>query len=305
MHGNKELEVLLKNGYDPAVADGIIALEKRLDGHAALAAELDAVVTAYADRQEIPMGEALERVKRISGKYGENEYSLDLLLVINGLPYMHKRFTENGYPDSVFYETMDDIRCKVNECVECKGVVGTFVADWYDRFFVPSCFCLGRFQYERAEYGENDFTLGCGRVLKKDGTYVNMHIPSRGIPLTDEVRLASYRAAYPYFKRYFEDGVVIFGCHSWLLFPKHLQFLPPHLNIRKFIGDFELVGCEETEKFNDIWRVFGRYANLPYEELPRDTALRRAYAEWLCAGNRTGYGFGVFAFDGEKIVKAP
>ena len=302
MHGSKELDTLLKNGYDPAVADGIRGLERMLDENAELASELDALTEAFANRQEIPLGDALAGVKKISEKYGANEYSLDLLLIINGLPHMHKRFTDNGYPDSVFYETMDDIRCKVNECVECKGVVGTFVAGWYDRFFVPSCFGLGRFQYEVAVYGGDDFVMRSGKTLKKGDKYINMHIPSRGIPLTDDVRLASYRAAYPYFKRYFDDGIVIFGCHSWLLFPKHLEFLPPHLNIRKFIGDFELTGCEETEEFGDIWRVFGRYADLPYDKLPRDTALRKAYAEWLCSGHKTGYGSGVFEFDGEKIL---
>ena len=72
--------------------------------------------------------------------------------------------------------------------------------------------------------------------------------------------------------------------------------------IRKFVSDFELIYSHETEEFDDIWRVFGRYAGLPYNELPRDTALRRAYAEWLCAGNKSGVGLGVFAFDGEKIL---
>ena len=303
MHGNKELEILLSKGYESSVADGIRELVGTLDKNAALAADFDPLAEDYAKHPEQPISEVLEKIAKVGKKHGVNEYSLDLLLVINGLPYIHEKFREKGLSDDVFYETMDDIRCKTLECIECKGVVGTFVAGWYDRFFRGECFGFGRFQYEFAVYNEDtDFVMSCGKVLKKGDKYVNMHIPSRGIPLTDEVRFASYRAAYEYFKPYFESGVVIFGCHSWLLYDKHLQFLPQNMNIRKFISDFELVYSVETEEFDDIWRVFGRYANRPYNELPRDTALRKAYAEWLCAGNRSGVGLGVFAFDGEKII---
>ena len=75
------------------------------------------------------------------------------------------------------------------------------------------------------------------------------------------------------------------------------------MNIRKFLRDFELVYSVETDNFDDIWRVFGRYSKLPYNELPRDTALRKAYAEWLCSGHKSGVGLGLFAFDGEKIIR--
>ena len=304
MQKNKELEILLSKGYESSVADGIRELVAMLDGNAALAAEFYPVADNYAKHPDAPISGVLEEIAEISRKYGINEYSLDLLLVINGLPYIHEKFREKGLSDEVFYETMDDIRCKVGECIECKGVIGTFVAGWYDRFFRGTCFGFGRFQYEFAEYGEDsDYKLSCGRVLKKGDRFVNIHIPSRGIPLTDEIRYASYRKAYDHFKSSFDGGVVIFGCHSWLLYDKHLQFLPENMNIRKFISDFELIYSNETEEFDDIWRVFGRYSNLPYNELPRDTALRKSYAEWLCSGNRSGVGLGVFAFDGEKIIK--
>ncbi len=303
-HGNKELDVLLEREYEKSIANDVRILVKYLDCNKALAAEFDPIADEYAKNPWVPMTKTLEKIDEISEKYKIYKYQLHLLLVINGLPYMHKRFLEKGLSDEVFYETMDDIRCKVQECVECHARVGTFVVEWYDRFFRATCFGFGRFQYEMATYGEeNDFKMACGRVLKKGDRYVNMHIPSRGIPLTDEVRLASYRAAYGYFKQFFGDGPVIFGCHSWLLYDKQLEFLPEGMNIRKFISDFELIYSHDEPEFEDIWRVFGRYSELPFEELPRDTALRKAYAEHLCAGGKSGVGLGVFAFDGEKILK--
>ena len=302
MHMNPQLETLLKNGYKKDAADGVAALELMLDREPELAAEMDETVRLYSGEGTLSMDEALERIARIAEKYGKNEYSLDLLLIVNSLPNLYGKYAENNIPDSVFYESMDDIRCKINECVECKGVVGTFVADWYDRFFKLTCFGLGRFQYEALTFNDPDFTLRCGRTVKTGDTYINMHIPSRGIPLTDEVRLDSYRKAYAFFAPLFPDGTVIFGCSSWLLYPAHLEFLPEDMNIRKFIGDFEMVRGGDTEDFHDRWRVFGRYADLPDEQLPRDTKLRAAYAERLCSGGRTGRGFGLFAFDGEKIL---
>ena len=96
------------------------------------------------------------------------------------------------------------------------------------------------------------------------------------------------------------DGI---GCGSWLLYPRHREFLPEKSNILKFLNDFEIVSWEEKENFGDAWRVFGRYADLPFEQLPRDTSLRKAFAEWLCSGRKTGSGFGFIIFDGEKIVR--
>ena len=60
---------------------------------------------------------------------------------------------------------------------------------------------------------------------------------------------------------------------------------------------------EEKEEFNDGWRIFDRFSDLPVEQWPRDNSLRRAFAEFVEAGGKTGHGFGVILFDGEKIVR--
>lgn len=303
-HWNAEIAQLTKQNYAPEVVQGIMDLETMLDENEALAHVMDDIVYRYVVTEQLPMADALAEIKQVAAQFDQNEYALDLLLIINSLPRLHEKYRENNIPDEIFYESMDDIRCKVNECVENKGVVGTFVADWYDRFFKLTCFGYGRFQYEVMTYEGEDFTMSSGKVFKAGDKYINMHIPSRGIPLTDEVRLASYKAAYPHFAHLFEDGIVIFGCSSWLLYPRHREFLPAGMNLLKFMSDFEMVNWKETpDDFHDRWRVFGRYTNLPDDQLPKDTSLRRAYAEWLQAGNPTGRGFGIFAFDGEKMVK--
>ena len=52
-----------------------------------------------------------------------------------------------------------------------------------------------------------------------------------------------------------------------------------------------------------MWRIFGKDAGLPAEQLPRDTGLRRAYADWIQKGGNVGGGYGILFFDGEKIIK--
>ena len=279
-------------------------IEKRLDSEAAFGADMDKLVEGYMFPETDGLGEALEGVKQMSEKYGENEYTLDFVFLLNCLPILKERYDKAGIEEKIFWDSADDFRCKLIECIDCEEVPGTFVAGWNDGTFKMTRFAYGRFQYELCTYNwENDFVTSCGKVLHVGDTYVNFHIPSSGIPLTDEVRLASYKEAYKHYVHLFPDGKVIFGCGSWLLYPKHREFLPENSNILRFMDDFEIVGSAEKEGFPNGWRVFAKDSDLPYDQLPRDTSLRRAYADWLLTGNNGGDAFGVFVFDGEKIIR--
>lgn len=246
----------------------------------------------------------LTRLTVLSAAMGVKYYSLHFAFLLSLTEELHEQYTLLGLGDKLFYDTFADLRYKLIECINNKGVPGTFVASWFDGFFRLDRIAYGRFQFEVCNFsGDKPFTLKCGKVINPGDIYINMHIPSSGVPLTDEVRLASYKKAYERVKHFFDDGVVIFGCGSWLLYPRHREFLPDRLNIRRFMDDFEIVNWRERKDFHDGWRVFGKDAKLPPEKLPKDTALKKAYAEWLCAGNKPGDGFGLFAFDGEKILK--
>ena len=72
MHGNRELLVLLENGYDKAVADEIRKLVKVLDDNEALAAEFDPVADSYAADPDGPISAPLEKIREIGEKYGIN-----------------------------------------------------------------------------------------------------------------------------------------------------------------------------------------------------------------------------------------
>ena len=131
---------------------------------------------------------------------------------------------------------------------------------------------------------------------------LNIHIPSNGQSLSDEVRLDSYKRAKEFF---FPDakGPIPFICSSWLLWPEYEGCLPKGSNIVRFRHDFTIVDAKADEDFSDGWRIFGAAAKKEVSEWPRDTSLRRALAEFTENGGRHGSGYGLFFFDGEKIVK--
>lgn len=235
---------------------------------------------------------------------GINPYTLHFVFLLCLTEDLKRQYTLLGIDEKYYWDTMADLKYKLMECIECQQVPGTFVAGWYDGFFRLDRIAYGRFQYELSDFGGDEpYVMKCGKVVNPGDLAIGFHIPSSGVPLTDEVRMASYKEAYEHVKDLFPDGKVLFCCGSWLLFPKHREFLPPNLNILKFMDDFEIVRSHENDRFGDAWRVFGKCADLPFDKLPTDTSLRKAFAEWLKAGNKTGSGYGLILFDGEKIVR--
>ncbi len=281
-----------------------LEIGSRLDSESDFAEEFDGIVNEFMFPTADDLGEALEKVTKLAEEKNINEYSLHFVFLLNCLPILKERYAEAGLSEELFYNTMADLGYKLKECMDCEEVSGTFVAGWNHGFFDMTRFTYGRFQYEIREFSfEKDFVTSCGKVLKNGDKYINFHIPSSGVSLTDDVRLDSYKKAYNVYKHLFPDGNVIFGCGSWLLFPRHKEFLPEKSNILKFMSDFELISYEEKENFNDGWRIFGKDSDLPIEQLPRTNSLQKAYADWFAAGNKGGSGFGIIVFDGEKIVR--
>lgn len=305
MHCNDFIVSFMERYSYPEIAvKEFTRIEKRLDDEKEFGDRFDAILNGYMFPEADGLGEALEAIRELAAEYGENNYTMEFMLILNCMPILKERYDAAGIDEKIFWDSADDLRCKLIECINCKEVPGTFVAGWNDGFLKMRRFAYGRFQYELTTFGfDFDFVTSCGRRVSNGDTLVNFHIPSSGIPLTDEVRLASYKEAYKHYSHLFPDGKVVFCCGSWLLYPRHREFLPAHSNILKFMDDFEIVSWAEKDGFGNDWRVFDKYADLPYDQLPRDTSLRRAYADWLVKTGKGGDGFGVIVFDGEKIIR--
>lgn len=288
--------------FPKEACDVLNAVAKRLDEEPDFAAEFDRARRLFMFPKAHNIRRYLDMIKSTAEKHGVPEYTLDLVFLMSCSELLYRRFKARGVSDEIFWESMNDLRYKLLECMECKGVVGTFVASWFQGFYEVDRFALGRFQFEERDF-PCDFTTSAGFKIKKGDACVNFHIPSSGVPLSDEVRFDAYKKAYDFFSHCRKDNNIYFICSSWLLYPRHREFLPENLNILRFMDDFEIFDSSEHEGFGDDWRVFGHYTDFPLEEWPEDTSLRKAYKKWLTDGNPTGHGCGVIVFDGEKILR--
>ena len=295
---------MARYNYPGEAVSTFTRLQKRAETDPVFGGKLEEIVNGYMYPAADGLSDALHGMTAMAKTFDENEYTMHFLFLLNCMPILKARYDEAGYSEELFYRMADDLRCKLLECIECKGVPGTFVADWNDGTLKMKRFGLGRFQYEvRWTRDDPEITLSDGTVLPAGCKKIGFHIPSSGIPLTDEVRHDSYHRAWEFFRDQFPDGKVVFGCSSWLLYPRHKEFLPEHSNILRFLDDFHIVDSYVSDSFHDDWRVFGRYAGQPFDKLPRDTSLRRAYADWLAAGNKAGSAYGVFVYDGKTFTK--
>ncbi len=264
----------------------------------------DKVINEYMYPQAHEFGKAMDELEKIAFFHHVNRYSLQFVFLLVCSEIMHDRYKEAGLSDELFWDSMKDLKYKFDECVDCKGKYGTFVGGWFDGFYKLNRFALGRFQFEYSTFGRDDYTSSCGITIKKGDRTIGFHIPSSGVSLTDDVRLDSYKRAYEFFKdARREDGLMIFECGSWLLYEGHRDFLNPKSNVLKFMDDFEIIESTTKDKFNDAWRIMGKYGYMSPKKWPTDNSLRKAFKDHVLSGGKTGSGHGIIVFDGEKILK--
>lgn len=228
-------------------------------------------------------------------------YTMSMMLFLWCGEALHEEYISEEIPDEIYWDTIYDLKYKLMECYQVHGIWGTFVRSWYPGFYQMTRFALGRMQYEYADFKLDEYEVD-GNIVKKGDRVINMHIPSSG-SFSEEKRLDSYKRAFEFFKEDFGGKPIPMVCDSWLLYPEHREFLPEHLNIRSFMEDFTYIEGATEDKFENAWRVFGKDSAKAPDELPQETSLQKAYAGHLIAGGKTGSGYGVFFFDGEKILR--
>ena len=273
----------------------------KIAGDEEAAQSLLEIVSQYKDSENCNYSAHLAKSKEIGEKLGVHEYTMAMLIFLCYAETLRLRYLERGLDEAVYWNSMADLSYKLEECRLVHGVVGSFVAPWFIGFFNLTRFALGRLQFEII-VADKEYPVS-HRAIQKGDKIINIHIPRTGTRLEHEQVIEAYRLAEAWFAKEFEGRELLFGCHSWLLYPWHTEVLAPKSNLAAFMNDFEIVESGQNGDYQEVWRLFDcRYTGDP-DALPQDTSLRRAYAEWLQAGNPTGRGFGIFAFDGEKMVK--
>ncbi|MFV0400333.1 MAG: acyltransferase domain-containing protein [Oscillospiraceae bacterium] len=250
----------------------------------------NAVIERYIDQYregDIDFEAANQAVAEASKSVGISEYTGLLVFYILLTEELAEKYRKRGISMDIYQNTIQDLLYKAKECKAVHGVWGAFVASWFVGFYELTRFALGRLQFELSPlpipYQKGD------RLYPKGTLAINMHIPSSG-PLTKEQCEDSFRQALDFFA----PESRLFMCDSWLLYPAHRQFLPSSSNILMFMDFFDIISQQEYPKQHDLWRIFGSKAQIPASQLPRDSGLQRAYADWIEAKNPVGSALGVF-----------
>lgn len=204
-------------------------------------------------------------------------------------------YRQKGLSESLFWDTMCDLKYKLMECKEVYHVWGTFVPGWFQRFYLCERFALGRLQYETVAFPHDTYR----DVLKEGDVVYNCHIPSSGA-LTPEAVMDSLRCAHAFYKPV--SGILPVVCYSWLLYPPYREVFPAGSNMAAFAQMFDVVESKISPDKDDFWRIFHCKPTTKWQNLPNDTSLRRNFITYLQQGNPMGVGLGVLLFDGEKII---
>ena len=273
------------------------ALQNIIDNKEAYA-EFKELIQWYVEDINCDYQSMRARMKEISARAGVQEYVGNTIWIICLSKRMKQYYAENNLPDTMWYDTMYDLKWKTAECKEIYDVWGVFSPEWYDRFFKLERFCFGKLQFELNLFGREYEKNGI--CLKPDSPVLNVHIPRTGGKLDRESMLDAYQKGSEFFADKFEGHPIVFVCKSWLLYPRNKEVLSESSNLYTFISDFDIIEQGEYPDYSQAWRLFSVQYDGNADHLPQNTSLRRAYADWIRNGEKLGWGFGVFVYREEK-----
>lgn len=260
-------------------------------------------IEKYEESHQIDRDQDLPQAIAAAAPAGVADFHSGFLYYCCCSRHLKELYRARNLPETVWYDSMLDLRIKAYECKAVKGYWGSFVLGWFADFFNLKRFALGRLQFETrnfvADFGGYH---GHGICLNTpENMVINVHIPSGSRLPYDQV-LDAYRQAYHWFSQYQTNGKLAFACWSWLMYDKLPQIAGENTNTYQFIMDYELLMSQQDADFSDCWRLFDvEYTGDP-RVLPRNGGLRKRYAEFLEQGGTAGIGYGIAIFDGEKFL---
>ena len=295
------LLVMEKHDYPAEAREAIIKVEEKILADEKANKIYDSMYRDYWLKKK-NFGEFSAKSKALSELIDEPLYTIYLVLLLNCTKPLKAAYKKNGYPEEIYWRSILDLKVKMLECKENYDIWGTFVEGWFMGFFELRRFGIGRFQFDLSDFGE-EFYEENGISIKDSEFCLGLHIPSHIGPLTYETRMETYKKAYEFFKDKFDGKPMVVCCNSWLLYPDNLNILPENSNAADFILDFQPLDIKQTYDFGDCWRIFNVGTScLRPAELPRNTSMQKAFAEWFDQGKKAGSAYCILIFDGEKLL---
>ena len=259
---------------------------------------LEYVLRVYESDLWFDYGFWYKKLPAIAEKSQQQKETVDLVFLILMSEHMKQLYINRNIDLEIFHDSCLDFKAKLFECHDVRGIWGTFVIDWFGRFFNLTRFALGRLQFE-INISQADLCSPY-RTLLTGENFVGIHIPALG-PLKEEDVRASFIKASKFFAPAFKDGIVPFRTGSWLISPEHREMLKPDSNIIKFMNFFYITPHEKTVE-GDYWRIFNTTDCSDVDKLPCDNSLRRAYIKAIRENKTPHLGIGLFWMQDGKFL---
>ena len=256
--------------------------------------QFEGAIATYEANIDCDFGALTAQCKKAARLVGVHNHTTDFLLFACLSKHLRELYALRGVDQAIWHDSMLDLKYKLEECKQVRGVRGMFVAFWMPGWFKMTRFALGRLQFEVVDFGREYQKDGI--VLGKESKVLNMHIPRSGQPLSPALYEDSFARAKAFFAEQMPqdqcpDGKIPFVCHSWLLYPRMTEFVPKSSNVRKFMEEFEILSWDDSDG-ESLWCLFDTAERNP-DRLPTNTSLRRAFVERLKSGGRVGWGYGI------------
>ena len=211
----------------------------------------------------------------------------DLAWILEAVLPVKDQYLQLGIPESVYWDTVKDIRIWADHCREKTGKHGVLKRAWLSNIPQMRIFRIGRVQYmpEALEY---DIAIG-NRVYKEGTEVLGMHIPA-GEPLNAAAVQESLAKVKSFYQTYFGKEYTVVLCRSWLLAPELRELLKPTSGIIGFQNLFTIY--KAVPHVQAIERVFGEVQEnaSAYSET---TSLQRNLKAYLLSGKQTTMGCGI------------
>lgn len=276
--------------YEKEDADYFLSVYGKISENSRALEFLNEALAMYeADIKLDHKKEILGRAKEISDITFIHPYTVNLFIYFCLTKHLKSVYIKEGRDMDIYKNTVLDLKWKLIECKDIKGIRGSFVAGWFGGFFKLERFALGRMQFQIITI-DRDYEKDGVKLVGGVSRVIDVHIPKDGTPLDKESCEKSYAMAREFFKEEVGENAP-FVCHSWLLFPENKNLLSPRSNLYRFFSEYDIVDFGYDEG-GDLWRLFDTNEVNPYR-LPADTSMRRAYIEHLKNGGRVGWGFGI------------
>lgn len=272
-------------------SEAVRADGQEANGKESTSEEFTKLLRCYKEDINCDFNYLVARMQLISKAAGIHEYTGNLLLFICLSRQLKAYYEETGIDLSIWHTSMMDLKWKNTECQLVHGIWGTFVPSWFTRFYRMTRFGFGKLQFETVAFGRN-YQKG-SLVLAPDSQVLNVHIPRTGTRLDRDSLNCSYKLGREFYEKRLEGRPLVFVCKSWMLYPRNLELLSEHSNLRGFMSDYDIIEQGDYPDYSEVWRLFDTaYTGKP-DDLPGNTSLRRGYKSWITQGKKTGWGYGV------------